>query len=118
IFKDDFKTFAEEELKIREDNNYPPFTTLIRLTYKGNNAKIEAEKLAKLLNKLNQSYNSPNQILGPAPVFIRPAGSSRGAATTRDLKYEIILKGKNPYPLLSLVPDKWKVDVDPVELLK
>ncbi|MBU2595452.1 hypothetical protein KJ713_01295 [Patescibacteria group bacterium] len=124
LLKDDFKTFADEELKLRQENGYPPFTTLIRLTYEGNNAKKEATKLAGLLNKLNQSYNSPNEILGPAPVFIQPAGLSRTKvrdlprAAARNLKYEIILKGKNPYPLLSLVPDKWKVDVEPVELLK
>ena len=109
LLLDNFKSFAEEELKIRAQNNYPPFTTLIRLTCAGKNARGEAAKLVGLLNKLNQSDNSPNEILGPAPVFIQPKGN---------LKYEIILKGKNPYPLLSLVPETWKVDVDPVELLK
>ena len=109
LLLNDFKTFANKELRSRQENNYPPFTTLIRLTYQGKPAKREADKLINLLNKLNQSENSPNQILGPSPVFIQPNAGN---------KYEIILKGKNPYPLLSLVPQNWKVDVDPVELLK
>jgi len=112
LLKDNFDDFAKDQLISRKNNDYPPYSTIIRLTYeeKGNKKiNLEAKKLKKMLNKLNNSYNSPNEILGPAPVFIQPK--------TR-YKVEILLKGKNPYPLLSLVPGNWKVDVDPFELLK
>lgn len=116
LLQDNLADFAEKELRLRKENNYPPFSVLMRLTCAGKNASSKAKKLARDLNRLNQIYHSPNQILGPAPVFIRPAGSPRALA--RGLKFELIIKGKDPYPLLSLVPDNWKVDIDPIELLK
>ncbi|MCX6811234.1 MAG: hypothetical protein NT039_00865 [Candidatus Berkelbacteria bacterium] len=112
LLEDNFGNFADEELRLRKENNYPPFTTLIRLTFDDKNekkVKQEGKKLAKMLNQLNNTFGSPNEILGPAKVFIQPKNK---------FKIEIILKGKNPYSLLSLVPENWKVDVDPIELLK
>lgn len=112
LIEDDFANFADEELRQRKENSYPPFSILMRLTFEDKKEKKvnrEGTRLAKTLSDINQTFGSPNEILGPAKVFIQPKNKS---------KIEIILKGKNPYPLLSLVPEKWKVDVDPIELLK
>lgn len=109
-----YQEFIQDELELRKTENYPPFSTLIRLTLEDqekNGSKIQkkAKSLAKDLQKLNQTYPTQTEILGPAPVFI----------PKRDkIKLEIILKGKNPYPLLSLVPNMWKVEVDPVDVLR
>jgi len=111
LLKDDYRFFAENELEKRKNNDYPPYSKLIRLTLEKDKGKIknEGEKLAKNLAELEKNYSLEAEILGPSMVFIQPKNTE---------KIEIILKGKNPYPLLSLVPPKWRVDIDPIELLK
>jgi primosomal protein N' (replication factor Y) len=112
LLEDNYKDFLDEELEIRKENSYPPYAKVIRLTMEKKRlveTDKEALELTELMRKLNPEAKQPTEILGPAQVFIPPS---------RGYEVEIVLKGKNPYPLLSIVPDDWKVDVDPVELLK
>ena len=94
-----FSKFYKQELKIRKTLNYPPFCQLIKLTYRHKNyfkAKNTAFELAKRLKN----------ILGPAPAFI---------PKKRNFYYwNIILRNRNQ---LSLVPDYWTIDVDPINVL-
>lgn len=76
--------FYERELKIRKELNYPPFTRLILIEFKGRNEKnveLASDEFAK---ELRSKVNLPVQILGPAPAAI--------PKINQNYRYHIIMK--------------------------
>lgn len=76
--------FYERELKIRKDLNYPPFTRLILIEFKGKNEKnveLASEEFSK---ELKSKISLPVQILGPAPAAI--------PKINQNYRYHIIIK--------------------------
>lgn len=101
----ELKNFYQNELKIRAENNLPPFSCLIKLTYKHKNptrAQNEAERLASLFS----------EVLGPSPAFIPKI---RGFFV-----WKLVLKAtpetKKKLNKLNLAQG-WTIDVDPIDLL-
>ena len=76
--------FYERELKVRKDLNYPPFSRLILIEFKGENeqnVELASDEFAKeLKSKIHQQV----QILGPAPAAI--------PKINRNYRYHIIVK--------------------------
>jgi len=81
-----FKNFYAEELKYREELDYPPFSHLLLVEFKGENEKEvarHAERFSQLLRKLNSRFT----ILGPTPaVLSKLGGQYRWHILIKDLK--------------------------------
>lgn len=119
--KKDYKKFFEKEIADRKSLSYPPFSRLIKLIYAHKNnlkskqeTKLLALKLSSFLKKLPQEISNQTEILGPAPAYVYKIKN-------RYLWQILIkLKSKNEKvknDLLSLVPDGWFIDIDPISLL-
>jgi primosomal protein N' (replication factor Y) len=110
----DFTGFYNQELAYRRQLGYPPFSRLIALRYSDQDAyrcRSEAERLGRWLAAEIQRLGLRIELIGPAPCFFsRVQGRYR---------WQIVLRGPDPLPLLSDValPRGWRVDVDPVSLL-
>ena len=69
--RNDYLTFAERELSIREETGYPPFTHLLRIVFSGEDLH-EVERLAlEMANAVNRSlFDEGTKLLGPtrAPI--------------------------------------------------
>lgn len=113
------KEFYNKELEERKKYFYPPFSQLIKLTFKHKNLEItkkEAyvlkEKLEKQLNNfLTNNSQSTVRVLGPVPAFI---SKIKGR-----YRWNILIKIKRPETriqnkLLQVVPPEWEVDIDPI----
>jgi primosomal protein N' (replication factor Y) len=108
----DYEGFFNEEIKDRQESNYPPFSHIIRIISEDPNqtrAKNELKKIADLLNSTIERM----ELIGPAPCFL--------SRINNKFRYHIVMKTdswpndrirevflKNPYLI-------W--DVDPTDLL-
>ena len=104
----------------RRELSLPPFSQLIKLTYAHKDSQKAEQEANILKNKLHTQMISCQlpvascQILGPSPAFI-PREKGRYI-------WQIVLKSKIAdlrvrNKLLRIVPNDWKIDVDPIELL-
>lgn len=109
----DLSQYYPEELARRNKLNYPPFSQLIKLTYKNKNSnmiKIETDKIFNLL--LENFRQNPNiSILGPN--FL-PVMHNKYAA-------QIIIKNHGPKDslqewLIKNIPAECIIDIDPIEI--
>ena len=110
----DYRTFYEREIQFRREQDYPPFSRLIRLLYTDTNvrrAQGAAEELRKLLATRIAQRGLVLDLVGPAPAFFHRL---RG-----EYRYHILIRGRNPHELLAdmALPLGWRVDVDPVSVL-
>ncbi len=113
----DLSGFLSRELEHREDFNYPPFSQLVKLTFKHPNP-IKARNETNILSSkfraiLSQNKNIEIDMIGPSSGFI---SRERGQNI-----WNIVLKIKNPgenrNELLKYVPNGWTVDVDPRNII-
>ncbi|MFH1890399.1 MAG: primosomal protein N' [Candidatus Kuenenbacteria bacterium] len=104
--------FYRQELNFRKNFNYPPFISLIKLSYLSE-SEDRAEELAdKIYKKLKKMACGNIQISSPVPIMRRKI---RGK-----YKFNIILKLKNLEDFNSLVkyvPNDWLIDVQSRTLL-
>ncbi len=126
----DYLSFYRDEMKIRKELGYPPFSQLVNITISGKSEKDVEEfagKAGKILNELvsgREYFSSPDDIiiLGPGPA---PFSILRG-----NHRWQIIIKRKPPLDslqlqnmlkkMLSLIRSKKvkiKIDIDPVNML-
>ena len=114
----DVKGFYQYELEQRRRLGYPPFSRLVRLEFRhqdASTARAEAQKLAGKLGELLVSGNwKQTTMIGPVPSFFAKIGGY--------YRWQIILRG--PDPALVLGEDAlkrrlsdWRVEVDPISLL-
>lgn len=86
VVQHDFKGFYKEELNYRKELDYPPFSHIILVEFKGGNEKEvarHAEKFAELLRSVNSHF----VILGPTPaVLSKLKGQYRWHIVIKDLK--------------------------------
>jgi len=110
--KKNFKEFYNKELSAREKESFPPFRQMVRLILEDENQKKAYRQTSYLAGELKSlSANFPKRIdvFGPAQALKRKGD--------KKYRYTLLLLGENLYPALSLVPNNFKVDVDPVDLL-
>jgi primosomal protein N' (replication factor Y) len=110
----DYAGFYAHELAYRRQLGYPPFSRLLALRYSDPDpyrCRAEAERLGRWLLSEIRRLDVRANLIGPAPCFFsRVQGRYR---------WQIVVRGPNPLPLLRDValPWGWGVDVDPDTLL-
>ena len=114
---EDYQNFYEKEAEARKLLWYPPFTRLIKLTFRHKNqpkaayaARITSEKLKMAV--MQKRLQDKIKIMDASPAFIE---RERGL-----YKYNILIKihpKENIKNILKYVPPGWIIDVDPVRLL-
>lgn len=111
----DYLIFYEQELAYRQMLRYPPFSTLVELTYsheKMENARRKAQELhdelAKKATEMRESGTMDGKIelLGPSEAPIH--------RIKEIYYYQIVMKGekKDLDRLLDIVPRDWSINVD------
>jgi len=102
----DYLKFYEEEIKIREALNYPPFSKMIKLIYAHEDAK-KAESEAKRLYSELSHVNGHMSHVGLSPNYIPRLHGK--------YLWNIQIRGKKPENMLKNIdlPLGWKIDVDP-----
>ncbi len=126
VSEKNFSKFFANEIKLREELDYPPFTHLILIKFSGENhleVKKVSQSFGKILKKRFISEKiSEKRILGPALAFkFRLKGKSR---------YQILVKAKSLKKILKLLRSAFEdrsfkrkksirisVNVDPLEIV-
>lgn len=110
-----YRAFYDQEVAHRRRAGYPPFTRLVKLTYRHPNREhglTEAGRVAAELRLARDAAGRPEpDILGPNPAYI--------ARIRGDYRWQIVLRGRQPAAVLkgARLGDRWSVDVDPASLL-
>ncbi|MFA6523004.1 MAG: primosomal protein N' [Candidatus Peribacteraceae bacterium] len=98
--------FLDNELKLRAHAGYPPFTRMIRLLFR----REDAMKRAKRVH--DQALRSINAEKSTTKAYLAPTYSGGGK------EWHVLLRGSNPRSLLQYLDLKnVSVDVDPVETM-
>jgi len=107
--------FYKKELKNRENLWYPPYSEIIKLSYK-DTSDSEAKKEAKRLKKKIEERitNQKVQVLGPAPNYVPKVANKYIWNLIVKIKPENQEAKKK---LRSLIPKDWQVDVNPIQVL-
>ena len=107
--------FYKKELKNRENLWYPPYSEIIKLSYK-DTSDSEAKKEAKRLKKKIEERitNQKVQVLGPAPNYVPKVANK--------YIWNLIVKTEpenqeEKKKLGNLIPKEWQVDVNPIQVL-
>lgn len=112
-----FKSFYEKELAIRQALTYPPFSRLIKLTFRHPNREVASREARVLAGKLKMAVmqlqlSDKMKISDSSPGYTE---KERGLYT-----YNIVIKsltGQTPKEILKYIPPRWIIDVDPRSLL-
>ena len=118
----DYLQFAKSELPIRQQFNYPPYGSMIRIIARGSSeSQTEQlmESIAQLLRERLSDEPSYRQ-LGPAPA---PMEKLRGK-----YRFHMILQTSRPEPVREALraaqttihtPDdvQWIIDIDPLDMM-
>ena len=112
----DFAAFYDEEIRFRKRFRYPPYTRLIRFSYRNPSEDVcieESEAMAEQLSEHLQARGIAGDLLGPAPAFV--------AKIRGDYQWQIVVRATPDDVGLILdglpVRPGWVVDVDPMNLL-
>ena len=114
----DVNGFYQYELEQRQRLGYPPFSHLVRLEFRhqdASTARAEAQKLAGNLGEVLVSGNwKQTTMIGPVPSFFAKLGGY--------YRWQIVLRGPDPVSVLEEDVIKrrlvdWRVEVDPISLL-
>ncbi|HSB03199.1 MAG TPA: primosomal protein N', partial [Anaerolineales bacterium] len=114
----DVNGFYQYELEQRKRLGYPPFSRLVRLEYRHQDAVVAQEETRKLAGKLTTLLAAERlrltTVIGPVPSFFAKIGGY--------YRWQIILRGPDPASLLRQEPVSrwvadWRVEVDPISLL-
>jgi len=102
-----YEEFFNEEIGLRKELKYPPFSRLIKIEFQDkdkNKAKEKMDKFLKCLGDVKEVVG-----YGEAPIF----------KIKNIYRYHVLLKGKNLhkliYPCINL--EEMKIDVDPVNFI-
>lgn len=103
VEKEDYRSFYQEERKLRSMLGYPPFSHIVKLGFSGPREEAvreEAEFARSLLEEMTGEAGEPLEILGPAPCVLKKLSGS--------YRYQILQKGTN----LDLMRDAAKYIID------
>lgn len=129
VITHEFKSFYDEEIQYRKELNYPPFSRLILIEFRG---KIENDvmRAATIFTDLLKNRNSHFLILGPSSAVIsKIRGLYRWHIILKDLKskdpsgkmlHQVLTKTLENFqrsPLRKRKAVKLVIDVDPVGMM-
>lgn len=110
------KNFYRRELKNRQELSFPPFCTLVKLTYTSQSSvktNLEAEKLSEVLSHL-----PPSLKVSPPYSPYSPTSATKWGA--RKIQLHLTIKASQPGQLAKIIGEidpEWKIEVDPESLL-
>jgi len=112
--KHDYLGFYEKELDYRRALAYPPFSRLTKLEYrhlKEEKCQSIAEELHTIIGEEITARSLKGvEISEPLPAYYPRLGG--------EFRYQMILRSRDPLPLLNSLPLRgWKVMIDPSNLL-
>jgi primosomal protein N' (replication factor Y) len=119
----DYVMFAEQELPVRQEFDYPPFSTMARIVVRGPDAEPTEEFADQLSDRLHEHVEAqPTKIrvLGPAEA---PMPKLRGK-----FRFHLLLHGRDRTAVCRVIEQTtetlssanniiWTVDIDPVDML-
>jgi primosomal protein N' (replication factor Y) len=112
----DYEGFFADEIAVRKDLSYPPFSRLAQIEFRSKNehkAQVDAQELAQKLLSLKKD-SEKLEILGPAPAAItRVANEFRWQLTLKAEKISVL----NSYLKTSRRLGARLIDVDPMNTL-
>lgn len=137
--KHDYVEFYQREIRDREKYSYPPFSTLIKLTFSSTNNKKAEDETNQLMRILENELIDKNiQVMGPSTAFLsKIAGKYRWQIilkipnTKFSIPNEIKISNSNTKNSLQITNYKlqifqilrenlkpgWSVDINPESLL-
>lgn len=105
--------FYRDELTQRKTLGWPPFARIIKLSFRhrirttaSRQASIAADRMGRAIAHLGARGT---RLLGPGPALVERAGGQ----WTQHIIVKSTLSGSRLAELLSYVPERWTVDVDP-----
>jgi len=108
----------EFEIKERQGLSYPPFSQIIKLTFRDFSLAVVEKELQRVYQKLETAREGNNNIQ------IYPPHSPYIAKLRKRYQRQIILKIKNEEKISQLLeaeikalPNGWQVDIDPISLI-
>ena len=122
--QNDWKAFWQEEDETRQALNYPPYSQIVKLTFRHRDSKRAGQEAKILSAKLQQANKDEKIEISPAlPAFIPhergrfvwniivkfPISNQQLSITNEFLQHR--------NSLLQYVPQNWEIDVDPENLL-
>jgi len=105
----------KKELMLRQDLYYPPYWHFLVLKFSHKNEQVIEKEAKKLYNLLiEENLNNKNiQILGPLlSIRAKSKGKFTRSIIIKSKKDELVRRNK----LLTRIPSKWDIDVDPIEI--
>lgn len=114
------ETFYQKELEIREFLEFPPFTRIFRIVFRGKNKRRAEQWIAKFASLLTRDAGEETQILGPAECPL--------AVISGNYRFQLIVRtttfSRTHRVLRAITRDfappqgvYMEIDVDPVSLL-
>ena len=106
FFDRDYEDFYKEEIELRKELNYPPFSRMAKIEFSD---KIK-EKAYLKMKKFLECLGEKEEIIGfgEAPIF----------KLKNKYRYQVLLKGKNLQRLIYPCIDKdMKIDIDPLNFI-
>ena len=119
----DYRSFVAGELPVREMLSYPPFSSMIRLVFRGPVEKIVEEFAACVAQGLATAIETqkiPARVLGPAPApFSKLRGKFRFHLQIQSPDGDKLRQAVRQATANLKPPDgvQWIVDVDPLDML-
>lgn len=111
--KQDYQSFYERTIAMREKTVFPPFCHLLKLTciYKTESAAVKNAKI--LMQKLELKKDKSIKLLGPTPAFYERQHDT--------YRWQIVVKSVDRNKLLQLLEllptSHWQYEIDPSSLL-
>lgn len=117
----DYESFAKQELEIRREYSYPPWTVLLRVIVRGERlASVEgfSDQLGAKLEQFKEAKQAKMRVMGPAPAPIpRIRNRFRYHLLVLALEEETLQAASAAMNEIEIPTGvQWIVDVDPVDL--
>lgn len=110
--KQDYETFYDETIDLRQRSKFPPFTHLMKLTCIYKTEAVAIRHCKVLAEKLKAKYPTVT-LFGPVPAFYERQHDT--------YRWQIVVKSHRRGVLLDLLgdvpPTHWQADIDPMSLL-
>lgn len=115
--KYDFDEFHKDELSLRKILSYPPYTKIIKLTYKDVTRKNVEYEVDLIYDQISKKFKRDKSIIISEPHFplIDKVRSKYRKQFIIKIKSETT--PKDLYLFLCTLDIKWSVDVDPIQLI-
>lgn len=116
----DIEGFYQQELILRQDLGFPPYSRLLRLVFRSVQEKRAQDAATQTAHWLNENCPDGAELLGPAEALIfQIAGNYRWQILLRAPRSSILHHWVSPlHPQLRAFPQVYcEIDSDPVNLL-